>query len=154
MFGVFKLLYSSCKTKIFRLGWTQCIDKATGHPYYWHPETKEVTWEIPVEYQAFLDQNADQLSGSNVASMWTVCLTDGEEPAQRYYVNEYTRIVSWDKPVGFVEPLEATAKNASARGERDAPVSKNVIKRRKVQPKQKGEKRENPYSKPTEAENE
>lgn len=132
-------------------GWTQCIDKATGHPYYWHPDTKEVTWEIPAEYQAFLDANADLLSDSNVANMWTVCYTEegGSEPAQRYYVNEYTRMVSWDRPIAFVEPADVEPRRPTP--DTDAPVSKNVIKRRRKVPTPKA-KRENPYSKPTEAE--
>lgn len=92
---------------------------------------------------------ADLLAGSNVANMWTVCQTDVDgEPAQRYYVNEYTRIVSFDCPVGFVEPADAERRPPPADS---TPVSKNVIKRRRKVPTPKG-KRENPYSKPTEAE--
>lgn len=137
----------------FITSWTQCIDKATGHPYYWHSDTKEVTWDIPAEYQTFLEQNADLLCDSNVSNLWTVCYTEGgdEEAAQRYYVNEYTRIVSWDKPIGFVEPEIVAAPQAANVGKAEVLVSKNIIKRRKVAPKPKP-KRENPYSKPSEEE--
>lgn len=110
-----------------------------------------MTWEIPAEYQAFLDANADLLSDSNVANMWTVCYTEegGSEPAQRYYVNEYTRMVSWDRPIAFVEPADVEPRRPTP--DTDAPVSKNVIKRRRKVPTPNA-KRENPYSKPTEAE--
>lgn len=117
-----------------------------------------MTWEIPTEYQLFLDQNAAVLANSNAPHMWQVCYTDtaddgdgNGEPAQRYYVNEYTRIVSWDKPVGFVESTDDERDGMKVKAIAPA-AGKNVIKRRKVQPKL-AVKSENPFSKPTEAEN-
>lgn len=80
--------------------WTQCFDKNTGHPYYWNTLSKEVTWEMPAEYQTFLDSNTET-SSKHKKNTWTTCYTDDE--ITPYYVNEYTRIVSWDRPEGLLE---------------------------------------------------
>lgn len=105
------------------------MDENTGHPYYWNTETKDVTWEVPADYQAYLDQNATILKDPRVTNMWTMCSSD-ESPANVYYVNELTRIVSWNKPIGFVEPTTAIAVQAKATSVEPKP-KKNIIKRRK-----------------------
>lgn len=89
--------------------WTQCIDQSTGHPYYWNTCTKEVTWEMPAEYDKFLKQNLPS-KNSNKESSYTVSYTDENVP---YYVNEFTRQVSWEKPAGFVEPKPKAKENSS-----------------------------------------
>lgn len=84
--------------------WTQCFDKITGHPYYWNTISKEVTWEIPTEYQGYLDSQKQSLSDVSKRNAWIICYAD-DEKATPYYVNEYTREVSWEKPINFVETI-------------------------------------------------
>lgn len=62
-----------------------------------------MTWDIPAEYENFLKQNLRSKHSSNENS-YTVCYTDDKVP---YYVNEFTRQVSWEKPAGFVEQKNA-----------------------------------------------
>lgn len=109
-------------------GWTKCMDENTGHPYYWNTETKDVTWEVPADYQAYLDQNATILRDPRITNMWTMCVSE-DNPANVYYVNELTRIVSWNKPIGFVDP-ETTAIKVDTASVEPKP-KKNIIKRRK-----------------------
>lgn len=78
--------------------WTQCTDASSGHPYYWNIITKEVTWEMPIEYQQFLDQAV--LLDSHSFEKWTLCYTDDNAP---YYFNGITREISWEKPADFVD---------------------------------------------------
>lgn len=78
---------------IFILDWTQCTDASTGHPYYWNIVTKEVTWEMPIEYQQFLDYSL--ALNANSLKKWILCHTDDSAP---YYFNEVTREISWEKP--------------------------------------------------------
>lgn len=75
------------------IDWTQCTDANTGHPYYWNIVTKEVTWEMPVEYQHFLEHSLT--INSNSLKKWILCYTDDNTP---YYFNEVTREISWEKP--------------------------------------------------------
>lgn len=104
------------------------MDENTGHPYYWNTDTKEVTWEVPSDYQAYLDQNASVLRDPRVANMWTKYFSE-DTPPNVYYVNELTRIVSWNKPIGFVDAETAVAKVEAVSDEPQA--KKNIIKRRK-----------------------
>lgn len=94
---------------IVTTNWTQCIDQSTGHPYYWNTLTKDVTWEMPAEYETFLQQSL-RSKNSNKENSYTVCYTDENVP---YYVNEYTRQVVWEKPPGFVEPKAKVKENPS-----------------------------------------
>lgn len=55
---------------------------------------------MPDEYQKFLDSNTET-SSNHKKSIWTTCYTDDE--VTPYYVNEFTRIVSWDRPEEFLE---------------------------------------------------
>lgn len=80
--------------------WTQCIDKNTGHPYYWNIVTKEVTWEIPEDYERFLRQNVIDSSKRSAKNTWILCQGDDQS---EYYFNEFARAISWDKPAGYVE---------------------------------------------------
>lgn len=84
---------------LFYSDWTQCTDASSGHPYYWNIVTKEVTWEIPIEYQRFLDR-AVILANPNALKKWILCYTDDNAP---YYFNEITREISWEKPIDFTE---------------------------------------------------
>lgn len=124
------------------------MDENTGHPYYWNTETKAVTWEVPADYQAYLDENASVLSDPRVANMWTMCLGEDSQ-ASVYYVNELTRIVSWNKPIGFVEPQISTTTIRPAANE-PKPM-KNVIKRRKPN---KAKTATNPFSSTKDLDNE
>lgn len=76
--------------------WTQCTDASSGHPYYWNIVTKDVTWEMPMEYQLFLEQTMQQNSYS--LKKWILCYTDDNAP---YYFDEITREISWEKPIDF-----------------------------------------------------
>lgn len=75
------------------LDWTQCTDESTGHPYYWNIVTKEVTWEMPIEYQHFLEYSLAQ--NANSLKKWTLCYTDD---GASYYFNAATREISWKEP--------------------------------------------------------
>lgn len=55
---------------------------------------------MPAEYQKFLDSNTET-SSKHKKNAWTTCYTDDE--VTPYYVNEFTRIVSWDRPEGLLE---------------------------------------------------
>lgn len=92
----------NAKLNCFRLDWTQCIDKNTGHPYYWNIVTKEVTWEIPDDYEQFLRQNVIDSNRRSEKNTWILCQGDDNT---EYYFNEYTRAISWDKPADYVEPV-------------------------------------------------
>lgn len=80
------------------LDWTQCTDASTGHPYYWNIVTKDVTWEMPTEYQLFLEQSSQRNPHS--LKKWIICYTDDNAP---YYFNEVTREISWEKPHDFIQ---------------------------------------------------
>lgn len=75
------------------IDWSQCTDAKTGHPYYWNIVTKEVTWEMPIEYQQFLECSLAR--NANSQKKWILCHTDDSAP---YYFNEVTREISWEKP--------------------------------------------------------
>lgn len=75
------------------IDWTQCTDANTGHPYYWNIITKEVTWEMPIDYQQFLEHSLAR--NANSLKKWILCYTDDSAP---YYFNEVTREISWEKP--------------------------------------------------------
>lgn len=81
---------------LFCLDWAQCTDANSGHPYYWNIVTKEVTWEMPMDYQLFLEQAMQRNSYS--LKKWILCHTDDSAP---YYFNEITREISWEKPDDF-----------------------------------------------------
>lgn len=50
----------------------------------------------------------------SLLNQWTCCYSDGND--QPYYVNEYTRKLSWEKPVGYIEPVSTEPKmNATAK---------------------------------------
>lgn len=87
-----------CTNKYCLVDWTQCIDANTGHPYYWNIVTKEVTWEMPKEYEDFLKKNATLIAKSS--SKWSLCYSEDQTP---YYFNEITREISYVKPEGFIE---------------------------------------------------
>lgn len=78
--------------------WTQCTDASTGHPYYWNIVTKDVTWEMPTEYQLFLEHSLQRNPHS--LKKWIICCTDDNAP---YYFNEVTREISWEKPDDFIQ---------------------------------------------------
>lgn len=99
------------------IDWTQCIDQSTGHPYYWNTLTKDVTWEMPAEYEQFLQQSLQSKNSKHKQeNSYTVHYTDEKVP---YYVNEFTRQVSWEKPAGFVEP-KAKVKESKSKKSKDA----------------------------------
>lgn len=98
-----KIRKNSIPIANFGLDWTQCIDKNTGHPYYWNIVTKEVTWEIPDEYERFLRQYVMKSRKRHAKNTWILCQGDDQN---EYYFNEYTRAISWDKPSDYVEPVE------------------------------------------------
>lgn len=79
--------------------WTKCTDHAVGHPYYWNMETKEVTWEMPTEYHQFLETSKSQFSELPIDDYWK----KGEDKNTTFFVNELTRIVTWQKPPGYKE---------------------------------------------------
>ncbi|BES93610.1 Hypothetical protein NTJ_06419 [Nesidiocoris tenuis] len=37
------------------VAWQECYDSSTGYTYYWNFETNEVTWDMPIEYQLYLE---------------------------------------------------------------------------------------------------
>ncbi|KAF6205329.1 hypothetical protein GE061_019499 [Apolygus lucorum] len=37
------------------VAWQECYDSSTGFAYYWNVDTNEVTWDIPIEYQLYLE---------------------------------------------------------------------------------------------------
>ncbi|XP_066999168.2 uncharacterized protein [Anabrus simplex] len=37
------------------MAWQECYDESSGYAYYWNMETNEVTWEMPPEYQAYME---------------------------------------------------------------------------------------------------
>lgn len=83
---------------ISSIDWTQCTDASSGLPYFWNIATKDVTWEMPTEYQHFLDHAISQ--NANSLKKWILCYTDDNAP---YYFNEVTREISWEKPDDFTE---------------------------------------------------
>ncbi len=64
---------------------------------------------MPTEYEKFLQQNL-QSKNSNKENSYTVCYTEENVP---YYVNEFTRQVSWEKPAGFVERKTKVKENST-----------------------------------------
>lgn len=88
------------------LDWTQCTDASSGHPYYWNIVTKDVTWEMPIEYQRFLEQVA--MNNPQSFRKWILCYTDDNTP---YYFNEVTREISWEKPDDFIESSSSGLNN-------------------------------------------
>lgn len=88
------------------LDWTQCTDASSGHPYYWNIVTKDVTWEMPIEYQRLLEQVA--INNPQSLRKWILCYTDDNTP---YYFNEVTREISWEKPDDFIEPSSSGLNN-------------------------------------------
>lgn len=104
--------------------WTECIDKSTGHSYYWNTKTKEVTWEIPDAYKNYLEiiSKNRKYKSSDKNKYWTTCYDDNKQP---YYVNKLTRVVAWEKPKEMTEP--------------------SVEKNRRTANRVKENKRENPY---------
>lgn len=52
-----------------------------------------MTWEIPIEYQQFLEYSLT--INANSLKKWILCYTDDSAP---YYFNEVTREISWEKP--------------------------------------------------------
>lgn len=84
--------------------WTECLDKSTGHPYYWNTKTKEVTWEIPDAYKNYLEilSKNRKYKSSDKNKYWTTCYDDNKQP---YYVNKLTRVVVWEKPKEITEPV-------------------------------------------------
>lgn len=103
------------------IDWTQCTDANSGHPYYWNIVTKEVTWEIPIEYEQFLEQVA--LTNSPTFRKWILCYTDDNAP---YYFNEVTREISWEKPDDFVEPSNSVLNSPSRSSSRQSNVGDSV----------------------------
>lgn len=97
--------------KKFPLDWTQCVDKNTGHPYYWNIETKEVTWEIPDEYQRFLELSAANFAKTSTFSKWVHCNSDDQQP---YYFNEVTREISWERPADYVDVVPEVSHSGSS----------------------------------------
>ncbi|XP_014272878.1 formin-binding protein 4 isoform X2 [Halyomorpha halys] len=37
------------------VAWQECYDSSTGYTYYWNMETNEVTWDMPPEYQTYME---------------------------------------------------------------------------------------------------
>lgn len=37
------------------VAWQECYDSSTGYTYYWNMETNEVTWDMPPEYQMYIE---------------------------------------------------------------------------------------------------
>lgn len=101
--------------------WTQCTDANSGHPYYWNIVTKEVTWEIPIEYEQFLEQVA--LTNPPTFRKWILCYTDDNAP---YYFNEVTREISWEKPDDFTESSSSVLNSPSRSNSRQSNVGDSV----------------------------
>lgn len=76
--------------------WTKCIDKNTGHPYFWNMITKEVTWEMPEDFATYLQQTANEPKQSS----WILAYSDD---GTQYYFNEAMREISWEKPSDYIE---------------------------------------------------
>lgn len=112
--------------------WTQCIDTNTGHPYYWNIVTKEVTWEMPQEYEDFLKKN-ETIIATNV-NKWSLCYSEDQTP---YYFNDVTREISWEKPEGFVEAADAKTPYSNTC---DTKTKDSIISREKTKEKDKKEK--------------
>ncbi|GLH14072.1 Uncharacterized protein GBIM_18499, partial [Gryllus bimaculatus] len=41
--------------QVSSMAWQECYDENSGYAYYWNMETNEVTWEMPPEYQAYME---------------------------------------------------------------------------------------------------
>ncbi|GAB0088046.1 WW domain [Sergentomyia squamirostris] len=82
--------------------WTQCIDKNTGHPYFWNIRTKEVTWQMPAEYKSYLEY-VNCNFGEN-EHRWKAFESDDSNVP--YYIDEVTRVVSWEIPEAYKKPLK------------------------------------------------
>jgi len=80
--------------------WAQCMDVNTGHPYYWNIETKEVTWEKPVQYDDYLKE-LKRVVKKIPNDSWAIGYAEGSETP--YYLNVFTREISWQKPLNFKE---------------------------------------------------
>lgn len=37
------------------VAWQECYDSTTGYTYYWNMETNEVTWDMPPDYQSYME---------------------------------------------------------------------------------------------------
>lgn len=83
---------------------------------------------MPAEYERFLQQNLRSKSFNKMENSYTVCYTDDNVP---YYVNEFTRQVSWEKPQGFVEPTKMSKENPikSKRSKRNASEKRKLAKK-------------------------
>lgn len=97
-FGKYKFIIKNTNFWFYCLDWTQCIDKNTGHPYFWNISTKEVTWEMPSEYEEFLRRSA--LSKQPRQNKWLICYSDD---GTKYFFNETTREISWEQPNEYVD---------------------------------------------------
>ncbi|XP_055301960.1 formin-binding protein 4-like isoform X2 [Sitodiplosis mosellana] len=102
--------------------WTQCTDASSGHPYYWNIVTKDVTWEMPIEYRQFLDQAV--LQNSHSLKKWILCYTDDNAP---YYFNEITREISWERPADFAETIQNNSRHRST-GETSESSNRTISK--------------------------
>ncbi|XP_059610254.1 formin-binding protein 4-like [Phlebotomus argentipes] len=110
---------ASVADNITQTEWTQCFDRDTGHPYFWHISTKEVTWEMPEEYRAYLEW----VMSSTMSSEHRWKVYEAEDGKATYYVDEVTRVVSWDMPEEFRKHL--------AEQKKEKPKEK-VVKKRPV----------------------
>lgn len=79
--------------------WTTCEDKATGNPYFWNIETKEVSWDQPEElrkYLAYVEQHKDELTRSYGENRFVT--HSGLTQGSSFFLDQLLRKVSWEMP--------------------------------------------------------
>ena len=93
--------------------WNAAVDPSTGKTYYYNKSTKEVSWTIPEGYSenAKKDMREDEQTrndnetkakggDSDIDKHWRE--TVDPSSGKKYYYNKKTKMVSWEKPAGFI----------------------------------------------------
>ncbi len=112
-----KELASSEEKEVASDMWKATVDSSTGKTYYYNKQTKEVSWTIPTGYKESVrsekneknndDTNKAEGDDSDIAKYWRE--TVDANTGKMYYFNKKTKMVSWEKPAGFVEKIDDNA---------------------------------------------
>ncbi|XP_015609403.1 formin-binding protein 4 isoform X2 [Cephus cinctus] len=95
--------------------WQECFDESTGYPYYWHTETNEVTWEMPVEMRLLRENTQESTTRVLHAMQWA-------NFSSNTYPQPQTNI-----PEGMI-PKEVVARNRNRQvgSQRDQPQKLHI----------------------------